>query len=375
MRFLDESVAAKEEREREKRRHQQRAQNLLIMTITSVLIAVIAVGAVTWAVRARVASRRAEAKSKAILQVSRQTGETLAESRDLGVEETKRALEQAVDDFSDFVALRGSPRDLRELLAITNFNTANTSESRIAVSDRIAFYSEALKIQQELLHDVPEIELKLDLAFTLNKVGAVFLENERWEEAKESFRKAIALRQELVEGSSDDDPQYVKYNRLLASSVMNLGVLEARIDNPEGALSEYERADSIRRKFLASGDLRLLMEYADSQLNVALLHLKLVTKNNVLSQLDAANSRIRESKQISETLFNQARGSPDYQHLLAKIHLKSSSASAALSGIPRQSTRSLLLPVFLATRCANHRQSDHVSRRVHPRYEGSGAAE
>jgi Uncharacterized protein conserved in bacteria len=165
-------------------------------------------------------------------------------------------------------------------------------------------YEKALEMREKLLDNDPEnVAYQLNVAMTLNNLGALLPDMGRIEEAKQRYEKALEMRERLL----DNDLENIAYQSDVAMTLNNLGALLSNIGLIEEAKQRCEKALEMHEKLLDNDP-----ENVAYQLNVAM------TLNN-LGNL----SYLEKNYSIAIELCSEARkyalGSANLD-LLSKIY-------------------------------------------------------
>src|SRR5207248_7660369 len=95
-------------------------------------------------------------------------------------------------------------------------------------------YRQALESLERLVSELGDPQYRESLARAANGLGLLLKESSRSQEAEKMLRRAIALREKLIEES----PQTLESRRQLAQSLVNLGGLlfaQRRVDDAQRA--------------------------------------------------------------------------------------------------------------------------------------------
>ena len=155
----------------------------------------------------------------------------------------RELLMDALNFYQRFVGSGPDDTELREELAATWYRIG-----RIHVlmgTDQLAWEAleKATFLQKELLDEQetqPRIQAYAD---TCNAMGQVLQEQRKLEDADQAYRAAVQLRERLC----DAEPDNVDFQRWLANSVMNVGLVK----------KDSEQFVEARRQFVAAQDIRL----------------------------------------------------------------------------------------------------------------------
>ncbi len=189
-----------------------------------------------------------------------------------GLQSVRRELlNQALNYYSDFVEQRGDDPALRFELALAWYRIGEITEQLQAPQDAIDAYQSAQRIQAALLEATATPPQRAALADTLNALGRVFLRQQRLETADDAFREALRLREE----NARLHPSDTSYQRKLASSTMNVGVVARQMGFKEKGYELIDEAQRQRRKALAQqNDLLVLRDLGMGHYNLAVCYLQ-----------------------------------------------------------------------------------------------------
>ncbi len=159
-----------------------------------------------------------------------------------------KLLERARDYYLEFLGADTGDVALKDELALAHYRLGRITEEINSAGVAVDSYVVALDMQTELLAADPGDAGRLEaLSDTLNALGrARQKEGGQFEQALENYTAALDVRQRLI----DRRPDSARYQRLLANTTMNLGLLEKERD-PERALPYLREAQQVRRQALA----------------------------------------------------------------------------------------------------------------------------
>src|SRR5947209_1754332 len=116
--------------------------------------------------------------------------------------------------------------------------------------EAIIYFEEALKLYRPLAEEDPFTYLR-DLGTTLNNLGGLYVELNRWKEAEDALREALVVREKLVRHHPGHLPD-------VAMTWHNLGLLYCETGETQKAEHALEQAARIYRSFKDPGfDTRL----------------------------------------------------------------------------------------------------------------------
>ena len=156
-------------------------------------------------------------------------------------------LRQALVYFNQFLKERGDDPLVRREVAEAQFNVGRIAETVDSPAAALPHYLEAAKLEENLqkdpkLPDAGRDALRQQHGQTLNAIGRVMQKLQRTDDARAYYREAADLREKLAAAKPGD----AERARALASSVMNLGIVEQASGNLPAALALLERAQTLR---------------------------------------------------------------------------------------------------------------------------------
>jgi eukaryotic-like serine/threonine-protein kinase len=145
------------------------------------------------------------------------------------------------------------PAGLDDKLMRANFSLAWLNAESGAPVDAMKSYEEAVDILKPVVDRSEDPIKRRDLAMVYNNLGNIQVEIGRFDDARTTHEKALALREGLVREAPDD------VNRLfdLSYSEHNLGWLDSKVGQPESALAHYRRAAEMRKKVVEMAPARV----------------------------------------------------------------------------------------------------------------------
>jgi serine/threonine-protein kinase len=135
---------------------------------------------------------------------------------------------------------------LGDKLMRANFNLAWLNAESGTPVDALNFYQEAVDVLKPVVDSTHDRFHSRDLAIVYNNLGNLQVELGRFDEARTSHEKALALRQGLVDEQSGD--AYLLSD--LSYSEHNLGWLDSKVSRPDAALTHYRKAAKLREDAL-----------------------------------------------------------------------------------------------------------------------------
>jgi len=165
----------------------------------------------------------------------------------------KSLLGEALGYYQKFLDQRGADPQLRGEVAQAHFFAGRITETVDSPQKALPHYEQAARLQEALLAeaDGPAADgVMIDLAQTLNGMGRALQRSRRLDEARSYYQKASNLRQQLCKARPDD----LERARELASSIMNLGLLELDAERPKAALPLLDQAQTLRLAHAGGGE-------------------------------------------------------------------------------------------------------------------------
>jgi tetratricopeptide (TPR) repeat protein/ribosomal protein S27E len=220
----------------------------------------------------------------------------------------RELLQQARNYYEKFLSENSNDPTLRDELALAHFRVGLITEQIDSPSKAILSYERALAMQKELVRSHPDDPERLkSLGDTLNNIARAMHKQQRKDRAQESYSAAIDVRRRLVELA----PQQREYQRTLANSYMNRGLLEMD-SNTAQARQSLDKAQAIRKELLAHGDrdVKVQRDLAMGYYNLAKLARRTGNRDAVAEFLDKARLQF-------EYLLQSNRGDLDIQYQFA----------------------------------------------------------
>jgi serine/threonine-protein kinase len=221
-------------------------------------------------------------------------------------------LRQALEYYEQFLDERGEDASLAREVARANFFVGRITESIDSPAKALPHYEQAAQQQKKLLErggaGVSD-ELKSEYAETVNATGRALQKMQRVEEARRRYEEAATLRERLAA----EHPEDVEMARSLASSVMNLGLLELMAGKPAAALPLLDRAQGLRLAHAEEDSpaaTRLRRDVGMGYYNLAQAHLQ-------TGDLPAAEKNLLAAIGVFEKLVTEAPADFEQQRRLA----------------------------------------------------------
>ncbi len=182
-------------------------------------------------------------------------------------------LRRALNYYRQFLKRHQEDASLRAELGTAHYRVARVTQLIGSPEQTDDSFKSAEKIQRALLEEFPKNRNhKRALATTRNAQGESLANSNRWQEALTTWLEARELRAELSGNASATAEQRFEDKRLLANTLMNLGIayrVLAKFDDAEGILAE---AQQVRQELLqTTKDTRVQRDLAMGFYNLALL--------------------------------------------------------------------------------------------------------
>jgi tetratricopeptide (TPR) repeat protein/predicted Ser/Thr protein kinase len=181
-------------------------------------------------------------------------------------------LRRALDYYEVFLREQSGERTIARELAAAAFRAGKITEELESPEKALAYFDRALKQQRELLAENPAHAGDMAaLADTLNARGASLRKLQRLDEAMADLKEALQLREKLVKAA----PAEAEYERKLANSYMNLGIVAAAQGEFAAARNYAAQGQAIRNRLLKLGpDPKVLTDSGKEHYNLAKLALE-----------------------------------------------------------------------------------------------------
>lgn len=164
----------------------------------------------------------------------------------------KELLRDALEYYQRFLAERREDTSLREELAATLFRVGLIEEA-VNPDQKVAVkaFQEAIQIQETLLKESPEPDhIQEALADTLSALSRIQMQTGDVESALATARRALDLRLSIVD-RRESDP---RFQRLVASSQMNLGIIERERGEARAAKQLMLESQRLRESILGTAE-------------------------------------------------------------------------------------------------------------------------
>jgi len=233
-------------------------------------------------------------------------------------------LRQALNYYEQFLDERADDRNLRRETALARFFVGRITETVDSPAKAVPHFQQAAEWQRELLTQSAADErdaIKAEYAQTLNALGRARQNLQQLDKAREQYEQAVRLREELAEMKPDD----AELARSLASSVMNLGLVDLMSGQVDSALPLLERAQSLRLAH-AGGSSVLSPKL---QRDVGMGYFNLAQAQLAAGNLPAAETHLSGAIEVFEKLVQESPADLENRRRLAICHRMLADAKAA----------------------------------------------
>ncbi len=228
-----------------------------------------------------------------------------------GMQDLRKELLGKARGFYDEILKRrpGDPKS-RLVLAESHFHVGRISEALDSPQDALKCFEEARDIQKGLLAEEPgKPEYLQALGHTLAAIGTVLQRELKLDDARKAHAEAVEVRTRLVDVAAED-PKRKEYERTLANSHMNFGLLEKDCREFDRAREQMNKAQDLRKKILenAGNDPQTRRDLGMGYFNLANLALNEGNAPDAEKNLDAAIDVFEGLlEETPEHLKNQSR--------------------------------------------------------------------
>jgi serine/threonine-protein kinase len=183
----------------------------------------------------------------------------------------ERLMKQALEYYVGFLKERGDDQALRAEVADTWFRVGVITELVHSPEQSLEAYQRARKLHQALQSDQPgDLPRLVALSDTINAMGRARQKLRQYDDAMTDYQESQRLRQQLVRAA----PENVEYQRKLANSHMNVGLVNWRLGDPEAARQALRHSRKMRQKQLdVRHDLKTLRDQGMCFYNLAVFSL------------------------------------------------------------------------------------------------------
>jgi tetratricopeptide (TPR) repeat protein len=205
---------------------------------------------------------------------------------------------------------RESPTDaVRAVLAQSHHNIGILLTEARKPAEALAAYRKAVAIRQKLVDANPGVpDFRRDLAHSHNNIAAVLDQTGKRAEALAALRETLTIRQKLA----DSHPALLEFQGDLASNHFSIGAMLSVLGKPAEALAAHEKALAIRQKLADTNPavIEFQSSLAWSHHNVGLLLAR-------LGKLDEALAAHEKARAVRQKLADTDPGVTEFQKALA----------------------------------------------------------
>lgn len=163
----------------------------------------------------------------------------------------RELLQRALSYYQEFLRTRRHDPTILDELAETFYRVGVITGEIESPSKALPYYDQGLTLARKYVAENPANRDALrTLGDLLNAKGKALVRTQRLDEAFGVYREAIDVRDRLVKRA----PDRTEFQRLLANSHMNLGLVEKERGNADAARKLMEQAQEIRRRQLVRAD-------------------------------------------------------------------------------------------------------------------------
>ena len=222
----------------------------------------------------------------------------------------KELLQKTLDYYERFIKQHAQDPALQNEMGVTLFRAGRITDDLKSPELGLPYLLKAHDIQQKLLADLRlKIPARLKaLGDTQNAIGRAFDRGQRYDEALPPYQQAREICQRLANAA----PQDIEYRRMLANTIMNIGLVEKDLGHWDEAAKQLQAAQDIRQALVVSGgDLpKLQRDFAMGYYNEANLDLQ-------RRHVAAAQKNFEESIALFERLVRRDPHDLNLQYQLA----------------------------------------------------------
>ena len=249
----------------------------LLATLSGGLVAMLmlALTATTWGYVTQSAAREESERSfRFTLGAVNDLFRTVAEDRLLnqpGAQPLRHdLLTRALHYYEELLAERANDPTLRSEIAMTNYRVGRILEETASVKLALDRYATARLMLSQLVGDESSnLQHRQDLGTVYTAEATGLTKLGRFEQALHMHVEALQLRQTI----SESDPAAIESQRMLANSLMNIGLVRQLMGDFEAARDAMTNAQAIRSKALrlAGNDRSLRRDLAIGHYNLSRL--------------------------------------------------------------------------------------------------------
>jgi tetratricopeptide (TPR) repeat protein/tRNA A-37 threonylcarbamoyl transferase component Bud32 len=188
-----------------------------------------------------------EADVETRLDVARSLGAVGSLLEDTGNRPGALAMYQEQRTLAEQLAAQAPTASVLAVQASGYHRVAHVLEGTGKPAQALEAYQQAQAIRQQLVDANPAVSgFQKDLATTHNNIGVVYHKTGRLEQAMASYKDALAIREKLVAAN----PGVSDLQSVLAMSLSNIGVVYKHTGKPKEALQSFHQAVGIFRKLV-----------------------------------------------------------------------------------------------------------------------------
>ncbi|MBL9165437.1 MAG: protein kinase [Planctomycetaceae bacterium] len=246
-------------------------------------------------------------------------------------------LKQALDYYEEFLQERGDDPQLRQEAAEAEFFVGRMTETIDSPAEAISHYERAAALQRELIggrQGAERRELEAAHAQTLNALGRAEQNLQQMAKARENYVAARQLRDSVAAA----DPNDAEARRLLASSTMNLGLLDLAEGKAAEAIAAMERAQAIRiacKPAEGEAPLALKRDLGMGYFSLAQAHLATGDSSSAAENLSAAAAAFEAIAEKAPEDFENRRKLAVAMRMLADLQAAAGNPEEAVAGFER----------------------------------------
>lgn len=207
----------------------------------------------------------------------------------------KELLEETLRYYRNFLSQRSGDFTIQPELALANFRAGSITEDIGTAEQALTFYRRALDMQKRLVAREPNDADRLqDLGATHNAIGRALHRLRQFDAALQAYEEAVAARRKAAAAA----PRRSELQRVLANSIMNVGLLERETGRLQPARENLEEAQSIRRAIR-----RQELDRPQLQCDLAIGHYNLAVLALMFPDVDSAERNLQDAITILEKLL------------------------------------------------------------------------
>ena len=235
--------------------------------------------------------------------------------------ETLRSYQQAITILKPILAKQPEDIDALQVLAKCYFNVGLLQ----GMSGQLELALESYKLARDIIehspHKASSDDLLATLAASYNSTGIIFKDKSNLSDALQALEQARIYRTRL----GRDHPTSTAYQHALADTLVNLGVVQAELEQGAQALGSYDEGHSILVNLLRGNpsDARSQESLAVCLTHLAALQRKRGEFDQALRSLDQARTLLEGLSPTGITQYNLACVLAQHASILALDQAKS----------------------------------------------------